>query len=66
MTGMVVDSVSEVLHIKGADIEDVHDFMLQFNSDCVLGMAKMASGIKIILDVDKVLGEVDFGAVENF
>ena len=57
--GMIVDSVSEVLHMQGADIEDVNDFILKFNSDCMLGMAKTASGIKIILDVDKVLGEVD-------
>ena len=66
LAGMVVDSVSEVLHIKGSDIEDVHDFMLQFNSDCVLGMAKMDSGLKIILDVDKVLGEVELGVAANF
>lgn len=66
LTGMVVDSVSEVLHIKGADIEDVHDFMLQFNNDCLLGMAKMGSGLKIILDVDKVLGDIDLGAAANF
>ena len=66
LTGMVVDKVSEVLHMRGADIEDVNDFLLKFNSDCMLGMAKTATGIKIILDVDKVLGEVDLGAAENF
>ena len=66
LIGMVVDSVSEVLHIQGADVEDVNDFMLKFNSECVLGMAKTASGIKIILDVDKLLGEVDLKAAENF
>jgi len=66
LTGMVVDTVSEVLHIQGADIEDVNDFLLRFNSDCILGMAKTASDIKIILDVDKVVGEVDLGAAENF
>ena len=64
--GMIVDSVSEVLHMQGADIEDVNDFILKFNSDCMLGMAKTASGIKIILDVDKLLGEVDLKTAENF
>jgi hypothetical protein len=29
-------------------------------------MAKMASGIKMILDVDTVLGDVDVGAAVNF
>ncbi len=66
LIGMVVDSVSEVLHIQGADIEDVNDFLLQCNSDCMLGMAKTATDIKIILDVDKVLGEADLGAAANF
>lgn len=66
LIGMVVDSVSEVLHIQGAYIEDVNDYVLKFNSDCMLGMAKTTSGIKIILDVDKVLGEVDLGAAKNF
>lgn len=66
LIGIVVDSVSEVLHIQGADIEDVNDYVLKFNSDCMLGMAKTTSGIKIILDVDKVLGEVNFGAAKTF
>jgi hypothetical protein len=29
-------------------------------------MAKTTSGIKIILDMDKVLGEVNLGAAKNF
>jgi purine-binding chemotaxis protein CheW len=66
LIGMVVDSVSEVLHIKGADIEDVNDFLLNLNRGCVLGMAKMASGIKMILDVDTVLGDVDINSAANF
>ncbi len=61
LTGMVVDSVSEVLHIRGADIEDGHGLKLQLNSHCILGMAKVESGLKIILDVDRVLGEIEIG-----
>ncbi len=59
--GFVVDSVSEVLYIKGSDIEDAHDFLFRYNGNCVIGTAKMGSGLKLILDVDKVIGEVDFG-----
>lgn len=66
LTGMVVDSVSEVLHIKGADIEDGHELKLQLNSHCILGMAKVENGLKIILDVDEVLGEIEIGEVANF
>ncbi|MGC8492804.1 MAG: chemotaxis protein CheW [Syntrophobacteraceae bacterium] len=62
LTGVLVDSISEVLHINGADIEDRYGLILQMNSHCMLGMAKVESGLKIILDVDKVLGDVE-GAV---
>ncbi len=64
--GVVVDSVSEVLHIKGADIEDAPDMIDDFSRDCILGMAKIDRDLKIILDVDKVLGEAELDAAENF
>lgn len=59
LTGVLVDSISEVLHINGADIEDRYELILQMNSRCMLGMAKVESGLKIILDVDKVLSDIE-------
>ena len=38
--GVVVDSVSEVLNIKGADIEDTPSFGTTLNTEYILGMAK--------------------------
>ncbi len=64
--GVVVDSVSEVLHIRGADIEDTPDMIDNFSRDCILGMAKIDRALKIILDVDKVLGETELDAAGNF
>ncbi len=55
--GIVVDSVSEVLNIRTADIEDTPTFGVKLNTDFILGMAKMSGGVKILLDIDKVLGE---------
>jgi purine-binding chemotaxis protein CheW len=55
MIGIVVDSVSEVLNIKGEDIEDTPTFGTKLNTDYILGMAKMEGGVKILLDIDKVL-----------
>ncbi len=55
-TGIVVDSVSEVLNIKAADIEDAPDFGAKLNTEYILGMAKAAGGVKMLLDIDKVLG----------
>lgn len=55
MIGALVDSVSEVLNIKGGDIEDSPNFGSRLNTDYILGMAKINSGVKILLDIDKVL-----------
>jgi purine-binding chemotaxis protein CheW len=53
--GMVVDSVSEVLNIKGGDIEDAPAFGSGLETGYILGMAKMNGGVKILIDIDKVL-----------
>ena len=55
LIGIVVDSVSEVLNIKGTDIEDTPAFGTRLDTDYILGMAKMNGGVKILLDIDKVL-----------
>lgn len=53
--GIVVDAVSEVLNITGKDIEDTPTFGTKLNTDYILGMAKMEEGIKILLDINRVL-----------
>jgi len=55
LVGIVVDAVSEVLNIKGDDIEKTPTFGTKLNTDYILGMAKMEGGVKILLDIDKVL-----------
>ena len=56
LMGIVVDSVSEVLNIKGGEIEDTPAFGTQMDTDYILGMAKTGGGVKILLDIDKVFG----------
>lgn len=53
--GIVVDSVSEVLSIRAEDIADTPTFGTGLKTDFILGMAKMGGGVKILLDIDKVL-----------
>jgi len=53
--GIVVDSVSEVLNIKGDEVEETPTFGAKFNTNYILGMAKMEGGVKILLDIDQVL-----------
>ncbi len=52
--GIMVDSVSEVINIKGCDIEDTPAFGTALNTEYIQGMAKMSGGVKILLDIDKV------------
>jgi len=58
--GIVVDSVSEVLNIRAAEIEDTPSFGTKLDTDYILGMAKSGQGVKILLDIDKVVnsGEI--------
>ena len=53
--GIVVDAVSEVLNIKGGDIEDTRLSGPSSTPDYILGMAKMGKGVKLLLDIDRVL-----------
>ena len=55
LVGIVVDAVSEVLNIKGDEIEKTPTFGTKLNTDYILGMAKMEGGVKILLDIDQVL-----------
>jgi len=57
--GIVVDAVSEVLNFRRAEIENTPAFGGKLNTDFILGMAKATGGIKILLDIDKVLGSGD-------
>jgi len=65
MIGIVVDSVSEVLNIKGEDIEETPTFGAKLNTEYILGMAKMEGGVKILLDIDRVLSEADVNLLEK-
>jgi purine-binding chemotaxis protein CheW len=57
--GIVVDGVSEVLNIKVEDVEDPPSFGVRLNTDYILGMAKMGKGVKLLLDIDRVLAADD-------
>lgn len=63
--GIVVDSVSEVLNINGEDIEDTPTFGSKLNTEYILGMAKMEGGVKILLDIDRVLSEGEIADLET-
>ena len=63
--GIVVDSVSEVLNIKGADMEEAPAFGAKLDTDYIMGMAKMNGGVKILLDINKVLHREEVSALDQ-
>ena len=63
MIGIVVDAVSGVLNIKGEEIEEAPAFGTDLDTNYILGMAKMEGGVKILLDIDRVLGEEEIAAL---
>jgi purine-binding chemotaxis protein CheW len=65
MMGIVVDAVSEVLNIRGSDIENTPAFGVKLDTDFILGMAKAAGGIKILLDIDRVLNSEDLTVIRQ-
>lgn len=53
--GLVVDAVSEVNNIRADEIEDAPTFGTSLSTEYILGMAKKKDGVKILLDINKVL-----------
>jgi purine-binding chemotaxis protein CheW len=62
-TGIVVDHVQEVLDIDGENIEESPQFGESVNTDFILGMGKVGESVKILLDIDKVLGNCDLASL---
>ena len=64
LMGIVVDSVSEVLNIKGEDIEESPAFGARLDTNYILGMAKMEGSVKLLLDIDRVMSEEEVSGLE--
>jgi len=56
MLGVIVDAVSEVLNIAAVEIDQTPDFGERIVTDYMLGLAKVKNTVKILLDLDCVLG----------
>jgi len=55
-TGIVVDRVQEVLDIAAGSIEDAPQFGGAVDTNFIMGMGKVGDSVKILLDIDMVLG----------
>jgi purine-binding chemotaxis protein CheW len=62
-TGIVVDRVAEVLNIAADAIEPAPSFGGSVDRQFILGMGKVGQTVKILLDIDKVLGDDEVEAL---
>jgi purine-binding chemotaxis protein CheW len=53
--GLVVDAVSEVVYVKAEDVENIPALGPRVDTNYILGLAKSENGVKILLDIDRVL-----------
>jgi len=65
LMGMVVDSVSEVLNIQAAELEETPVLGTAVDTSYILGMAKINKGIKILLDIDRVMQGEEMAGVQT-
>jgi purine-binding chemotaxis protein CheW len=56
MMGIVVDTVSEVLNVAPAEMDHTPEFGDRVTTDYILALAKVKGTVKILLDLDRVLG----------
>jgi len=65
LTGVLVDTVSEVLDVHGEDLEPAPHLGNGINTEIFRGMAKIKDKVKILLDIDRVLGTEEIHMIES-
>ena len=63
--GIIVDNVSEVMEIKGDEIENAPQFGQGIDTDFIMGLGKTKESIVILLDIAKVLSVEELAIVEE-
>jgi purine-binding chemotaxis protein CheW len=58
-TGLVVDSVSEVLRISADTVEPPPPMATNISAEFIKGIAKLEKRLIILLDIDKLLGRAE-------
>jgi len=65
LTGIIVDTVSEVLDIAAENMEPAPHFGDGIDTNVFLGIAKIKNKVKILLDIDKVLRMEEINITHN-
>ena len=65
LVGLIIDAVSEVVNLKGDEVEPAPTMQTQLSEQLILGLAKCENGVKILLDIDKVINHDELTGIEQ-
>ncbi|RID97210.1 chemotaxis protein CheW [Simplicispira hankyongi] len=63
IVGIVVDSVSDVMEIAPDNIQSAPDIESAIDSACIFGLGSVNDRMLILLDIEKLMSNVDMGLV---
>ena len=63
-TGFIVDRVHEVLRIDSSVVDPTPEVMGTVDADFIKGIAKLEGKLLIVLDLEKLFGELDLGDLD--
>lgn len=63
VVGIVVDSVSDVMELGSDNIRAAPEMDNTIDSSCILGLGAMSDRMLILLDIEKLMSNVDMGLV---
>ncbi len=65
MVGIVVDSVSDVMELAPEAVRPAPDIESAIDSGCILGLGSVGERMLILLDIEKLMNNVDMGLVAS-
>lgn len=65
VVGIVVDSVSDVMELSAEAIRPAPDIESAIDNGCILGLGSVSERMLILLDIEKLMGNVDMGLVAS-
>ncbi len=63
VVGIVVDSVSDVMELASDAVRPAPDIESAIDSGCILGLGSVGERMLILLDIEKLMNNVDMGLV---
>lgn len=63
--GIIIDEVKEVLDIRAENIEETPSFGEDIDTGFIMGIGKVGTNVKILLDIDKVMSAQELKSIKK-